>query len=94
LLKEHEESDNAIELDSVVKIYKDLYDQDIDADRLDVIKDIFASESIEELYYKTVREEADNKEILIEAQDKYKGVLNKNNASDFLASLKKKAGKQ
>lgn len=94
VLKEHEESGKVIELDRVLKIYKDLYNQDMDADKLDVVKDIFASESFEELYYKTVREEANNKEILIEAQDEYKGVLNKNNASDFLASLKKKAGKQ
>ena len=90
IMKECEESGHTVTKEKIATIYKDLYNEDIETEKLAVLESLLSSGSLEELYYKTVKEEAENKTILVEAQEKYRNELNRDNASDFLKRIKAK----
>lgn len=94
IMKECEELGQTVSKERISAIYRDLYNADIETEKMTVLESLFSSGSFEELYYKTVDEEAENKAILIEVQQKYKKELSRENASEFLKRIKekKKAG--
>lgn len=86
ILKEHQEQENPILYKDIDKAMNDLYDgwEKVDKKTIDFLNEVLSSNDLEELYYKTVKEEKQNKQALLLAEKDYKQEINENNLESFI----------
>ncbi len=91
ILSEHAKRSEPISLVEIKTAIINLYGSwdSISEEMQSFIEKVFAAEDYEQLY-KTVREEAQSKDILIEFQKDYPGVTKTENVNDILSAMKQK----
>lgn len=96
ILLEHEKNGNPINYDQVDKAVVNLYGgwEDISDFAKQTIKDIFTSSDYEALYNEYRKSELETKSDIIEFEEKYPKVMNRDNADDIISKLKSKSKKQ
>lgn len=90
ILYEQKKNGHEISFQSIDKAVKDLYGDwnRLPSDSKEMIINIFEENNLEELYRRTKNEEIQNKEILIEFDEKYPEVVGESNVQEILTKLK------
>ena len=92
ILIEQKERGNAFSLETIKSAIIDLYDEyeRIPKNSREFIESLYEKDDLK-AFFKQCRElELENKDVLVEFQDDYPGVLNKNNLADILKAIKEK----
>ena len=81
--------------DMIDKAIKNLYGSwdGVDKDIIKILDDILSTNNLEELYNKTISEEQNSRQSLIEFDEKYNNAINEANVKEILKLLKKNANK-
>ena len=81
--------------DMIDKAIKNLYGNwdGVDKDIIKILDDILSTNNLEELYNKTISEEQNSRQSLIEFDEKYNNAINEANVKEILKLLKKKQEK-
>ena len=81
--------------DMIDKAIKNLYGNwnGVDKDIIKILDDILSTNNLEELYNKTISEEQNSRQSLLEFDEKYNNAINEANVKDVLKFLKKKQEK-
>ena len=81
--------------DMIDKSIKNLYGSwdGVDKDIIKILDDILSTNNLEELYNKTISEEQNSRQSLIEFDEKYNNAINEANVKEILKLLKKNANK-
>ena len=81
--------------DMIDKSIKNLYGSwdGVDKDIIKILDDILSTNNLEELYNKTISEEQNSRQSLIEFDKKYNNAINEANVKEILKLLKKNANK-
>ena len=92
ILIEQEERGETLSLDLIKKAITDLYDEyeRIPENSRKFIEAIYAKEDLKAIYQQCREMELENKDVLVEFQDDYPGVLNEDNLADILKVAKAK----
>ena len=90
IIMEHSESQKELKRESIEKAYHELYNQELPEKAKTLLDSIYKCDDLADLYYSTMKTEQENKKILIDAEKEYGNALNKNNAADFIKSIKAK----
>ena len=79
--------------DMIDKSIKNLYGSwdGVDKDIIKILDDILSTNNLEELYNKTISEEQNSRQSLIEFDEKYNNAINEANVKEILKLLKKKS---
>ena len=91
ILYSHRMSGNDITLEDIKEAAKSLYGsyEDLPETSRSFVEKLFSYDrNLEDIYNEQVREEQNNKQSLIEFEEQYEGILNKDNVDDILALLK------
>lgn len=88
IIKEHQEMDRALNFQILNEAYNKLYGEDIQMDIADQIKNIFASEDLEDLFYSIKKEEQENKIAALKAEEIYGRSVNEENVEKFIEHFK------
>ena len=77
--------------DMIDKAIKNLYGSwdGVDKDIIKILDDILSTNNLEELYNKTISEEQNSRQSLIEFDEKYNNAINEANVKEILKLLKK-----
>ena len=67
-----------------------MYEEYLDQEQQAWLEKIFENDDLEKLYYDTREEEKANRKALETAQEKYKGIVNAENANQFIESFRAK----
>lgn len=87
LIMEHKINGYPLTEETIVSAYKKLYNCDLPDKVSEFLKEVLATENLEELYNKVVTQEEFNKERLVSFEEKYPNALNENNLEEILAKL-------
>ena len=81
--------------DIIDKAIKNLYGSwdGVDKDIIKILDDILSTNNLEELYNRTISEEQNSRQSLIEFDEKYNNAINEANVKEILKLLKKNANK-
>ena len=81
--------------DMIDKAIKNLYGNwdGVDKDIIKILDDVLSSNNLEELYSKTISEEQNSRQSLLEFDEKYNNAINEANVKEILKLLKKKQEK-
>ena len=92
ILMEQEARGDALTLARIQMAVTELYDnyERIPESSRDFIEDVFAKDDLQEFYRQCRSMELENKEILVEFQDDYPGVLNGDNLGDILKAARER----
>ena len=92
VLMEQEERGDALTLERIKKAIVDLYDsyERIPQNSRTFIEAIYEKDDLSELYEQCRAMELENKEVLLDFQDDYPGVLNGDNLADILQAAREK----
>lgn len=92
ILIEQEERGNALSLETIKSAIIDLYDEyeRIPQNSREFIEALYTKDELKAFYRQCRELELENKDVLVEFQDDYPGVLNKNNLADILKAIKEK----
>ncbi len=90
IIKEISERGDVLTVEQINSAYTELYNDPLPEKATKLLNQIFSTPDYEDLYYSTVNDEAENHELLIDAQEKYKDQLNQENVSQFLQGMKNK----
>lgn len=95
ILIEQEEKGDALTFDRIKKAVIDLYDfyDRIPNHSRTFIESIYEKEDLREFYRECRQLELENKDVLLDFQDDYPGVLNEDNIADILKVAKTKKQK-
>ncbi|MCR4960199.1 MAG: hypothetical protein K6A74_02005 [Lachnospiraceae bacterium] len=90
ILWEHEKRNEPISLEMIKRAAADLYDsyEALPESSRQYIEKIIADSNYENLYNEVRKIEKENKEILLEVQENYPGVTNRDNVNDILAAIR------
>lgn len=96
ILIEQEEREDAFTLDKIKKAVVDLYDsyERLPKNSRTFIESIYKKEDLKEFYQQCRQLELENKDVLLDFQENYPGVLNGGNLADILKAAKEKRQKQ
>ena len=92
VLMEQDERGDALTLERIKKAIVDLYDsyENIPQNSRTFIESIYEREDLSEFYEQCRSMELENKEVLLDFQDDYPGVLNGDNLADILQAAREK----
>ncbi len=90
VIKENNEKGHDLSIEKINSAYLELYDEPLREKDATLLKQIFSAPDYGELYYTTVDDEAENKQLLKNAERDYKGVLNQDNVAQFLKGMRKR----
>lgn len=92
ILAEHKKQNNPITIKQIELAVEKLYGdwESISADSKEFIHKIFANENYEKLYEEIIEEERKSRDIVIEFEEEYPGVLRESNLNEILEKLKSK----
>lgn len=84
IIKEQEEFQNPISFEAIDSAYRELYNESMSKEAVDFLTEVFASNSLSDLFYETIDEESENKRALIQAEEKYANDITEDNVDSFL----------
>ena len=84
IIKEQEEFQNPISFKAIDSAYRELYNESMSKEAVDFLTEVFASNSLSDLFYETIDEESENKRALIQAEEKYANDITEDNVDSFL----------
>ena len=89
ILSEHKKRGAPITKEHILKAAEHLYSKPLPKKSMDFLDSIINSD-YEQVYNDLRKQETENKEILLEVQDDYPGLINKDNISDIIEKAKNK----
>jgi hypothetical protein len=91
---EQEERNKPLSFDIIQKAIIDLYDSydKIPEDSRNFIESIYKKNNLHEFYSKCRELEQENKDVLVEFQENYPGVINGDNLADILKAARERKG--
>jgi hypothetical protein len=94
ILMEQEERNKPLSFDIIQKAIIDLYDSydKIPEDSRNFIESIYKKNNLHEFYSKCRELEQENKDVLVEFQENYPGVINGDNLADILKAARERNG--
>jgi hypothetical protein len=94
ILMEQEERNKPLSFDIIQKAIIDLYDSydKIPEDSRNFIESIYKKNNLHEFYSKCRELEQENKDVLVEFQENYPGVINGDNLADILKAARERKG--
>lgn len=92
ILAEHQRKNTPITMDAISKAVMELYGgwESISQDSQVFIKELLMNDNLQELYNKTRADEVSSKELIIDFEEKYPGVLKTDNLENILKALKER----
>lgn len=94
IIKEHQEMERELDCSMVEKAYLKLYDEQIPTEMLKKLKNIFAQQNLEELFYETKEEELANYQAALKAEAKYDKVVSEDNVNNFIEHFRNKTKRE
>lgn len=93
IIKEHQEMERELDCSMVETAYLKLYDEQIPREMLEKLKNIFAQQNLEELFYETKEEELANYRAALKAEEEYDKVVSEDNVNNFIEHFRNKSKK-